>query len=290
MTEKNKGILYMIIASVSFAMMAVMAQFLKGEIHFFQQVFFRNLIMLPLIIIMIKRFKLSYQVPRTGRLSLFLRCFFGLAGMLCLFYANSKLYIADVLVLQKLNPFFVTLLAVFLLGERLTLKKLIPLLIAFIGAIVIVNPQGNYQLFPSLVAILAAFSAATAYTLVRRLKGTVPGLTIIFYFCLFCFLVLIIPAIMVWTPPTALQWFYLIMIGIFASLGQYFITEAYQATEASAVALYDYAGAIASPLLGYLFLGNALGLRTLVGMILIIGSGVVSFYLKKERRTLHENP
>ena len=280
----------MIIASMSFAMMSVVAQFLKGEIHFFQQVFFRNLIMLPFITLLAKRMGANFNVKEEYRLPLLLRCTFGRMGMVCLFYANSKLYIADVLVLQKLNPFFVTLLAAIFLGESIAKRKLIPLIIAFIGAFIIVNPTGNYELFPTIVALGAALGAAAAYTIVGKLRGKVPGLTIIFYFCLFSFLVTLIPAVTHWTPPTPREWIYLILIGVFAAIGQYFITAAYQATEASEVALYDYAGAIFSPLLGFIFLGDSLGLRTLVGMILIIGSGMLSFYLRKRaRKVSYEN-
>lgn len=285
MDNKKKGILYMITASVSFAIMAVMVKLSGGEIPLFQQVFFRNFVMIIFSGWMISKEKRSIKVAPKDRLVLFLRCSLGLLGVFCVFYANNHLILSDAQILQKLNPFFVILFAVVLLGEPLTLKKVVTLAVGFTGALIIINPTGQFDPLPALVGVLSALFGGLAYLMIRKLKGRIHGMVIIFYFSLLSILVTLPMMLSVYVAPTAKEWLFLLLIGVFAAFGQYFITKAYMNAKAGDVTLFDYAGVIVSPILGLLIFQEAITLRTLSGMAIIIGAGIVASQEKQKMPT-----
>lgn len=276
MDNKKLGMIYMIIASISFAFMGVMVKLSGGRIPLYQQVFFRNFIMFLFASVVLWQKKLSIKVQPNNRWTLFLRCGLGLAGVFCVFFSNNHLPLADAQILQKLNPFFVILFAVILLGEALTLKKFILLLFGFLGALIIINPTGQFNLGPSLIGVLSALFGGLAYLMIRKLKGRVEGMVIIFYFSLFSILVTFPLMMSVYTAPRLMEWGYLLLIGVFAALGQLFITKAYLNARASDVTLFDYTGVIISPLLGFLIFQEKISLQTLVGMLIIIGAGLLA--------------
>lgn len=264
----------MIIASISFALMSVMVKLSGGGIPLFQQVFFRNLIMMFFAGTSLWLNKTSVFVPRKQVMTLTLRSFFGFLGVICLFYANNHLMLADAQILQKLNPFFVALLAALILGERLHRRRLLAIAGGFAGALIIINPAGQFgQIGAALVGVASALCGAIAYVMVGKMAGKVKGMVIIFWFSVFSTVSAAVPMAMHYAKPTPVQWFYLLMIGVFAAGGQYFITRAYTTAEASAVAVFDYTGVVLSPLLGLLIFGESLSLRMIVGMAIVVFSG-----------------
>lgn len=284
MTTDKKGILYMIIASTSFSLMSVMVKLSGGRIPLFEQVFFRNLVMLIFAGISLLKTGTSIRVAAPHRVSLFLRCLLGFLGVVTVFYANNHLPLADAQILQKLNPFFVILTAVLFLGERMTTRRLVTILAGFIGAAIIIDPSGNFNLFPSLVGVSSALFAGLAYAMIRNLSGRVQGMVIIFWFSLFSFIAAAPLMLLNFVSPTVTELFFLVMIGVFAAFGQYFITKSYITTEASKVTLYDYTGVVVSPILGFFIFSEQLKLNTLIGTIIIIASGYLAARLKDNRK------
>ena len=276
MDNKKKGIIYMIIASISFAIMAVMVKLSGGGIPIYQQLFFRNFLMIIFASSILIKTKQSIKINKNDRVVLFLRCSLGLAGMFCVFYANNHLYLANAQILQKLNPLFITIFAAFILNEKLTFKKIITVMLGFIGALIIINPSNSFDLKPSIIGVLSALFGGLAYMMVRLLKGRVNGMVIIFYFSLLSFIVTFPLMISVYKRPTILEWIYLLSIGVFAAIGQYFITKAYHNAPASEITIFDYSGVIISPVFGLLIFSEAISLRMIIGMLIIIISGYIT--------------
>ncbi len=284
MNKQRLGILYMIIASSAFAFMSLMVKLSGGRIPLFEQVFFRNLIMVAFASVMLKKDAITINVPREYRATLSLRCLFGYLGVVSVFYANNHLTLADAQILQKLNPFFVILASVILLGERMTFPRFLTVIAGFTGAAIIIDPTGSFNLFPSLVGLGSALFSGLAYVSIRKLSGKIHGMVIIYWFSLLSVLFTIPIMLTNLVLPNSREWLFLIMIGVFSALGQYFITRAYITTEASKVTLYDYTGVLISPILGYLVFGELLKPNTLAGTCIIIVSGYVAAKLKDPAR------
>lgn len=284
MTRDQQGMIYMIIASTSFAFMAMMVKLSGGRIPLLEQVFFRNFIMIFFALWQLRQQKLSIRVAPGDRLPLFLRCLLGFLGVVAIFYANNHLFLADAMILQKLNPFFVIIAAVLFLGERMSLPRLATIVGGFTGAVIVINPTGNFDLFPSLIGVAAALFGGLAYVIIRHLSGRVAGMVIIFWFSVFSLLAATPLMLADFVRPTPRELLYLLLIGLFAAGGQYFITKAFLISQASRVTLFDYVGVIISPILGFLVFSEALKPTTLIGTAVILVSGIIASQLRDNRK------
>ena len=233
-----------------------------------QQVFFRNSISLLVAAYLIKKEGLRFFGPKEYQPALLARSLFGFLGMILLFYASAHASQGDVSVLNRTNILWVCLFAALILKERIS-KEQIPMMA--------LRPTFDSNVLPLLAAELSALCCGVAYVMISYCKGHVPSMTVVFYFSLFSTVgagILMIPS---WVFPTPKQWFMLILIGLFGSLGQIFITNAYQKAPAAEVSIYDYSGIIFSALIGTLLLHERLSASTVIGALLITAAGVLSY-------------
>ena len=147
-TQKQKGILFMILSALSFASMQVVVR-MSREIPTMEQICVRNLFILIVSFFIIRKKHGSYYGPKKYQPYLFGRSFFGFLGLITLFYASSHAAQGDVTVLNKLSPSFQS------------------------------DP------FPLIVALLSAITSGIAYTFLGYFKGKVDGITVIMHFSTF---------------------------------------------------------------------------------------------------------
>ncbi len=277
--DKLKGITFILLAALGFSLMTFFVR-LSGDLPTMQKAFFRNIVALIVAYSVILRSKEPIHVGRGNRLDLFLRCAFGTAGLIANFYAIDHLGIADANMLNKLSPFFAIILSIFILKEIPSRFDILTTLIAFVGALFIIRPTGSFTaVFPALVGLFGGFGAGTAYTFVRKVtKKGVKTPVIVFAFSLFSCIVTLPYLILSYTPMRPIQWLYLILAGVSASLGQFAITTAYKYAPAKEISVFDYTQVVFAALLGIVFLGQIPELLSLVGYVIIIGVAIIRWY------------
>ena len=113
----TKGILCIIISSLFFAFMNLFVS-LAGDVPTIQKTFFRNFFAMIIASIAMVKNKCSIVPPKGARLDLVLRSAIGYLGVVCNFYAISRLNISDASLLNKMSPFFAIIFSTFLLKER----------------------------------------------------------------------------------------------------------------------------------------------------------------------------
>ncbi|MDD3095164.1 MAG: DMT family transporter [Candidatus Neomarinimicrobiota bacterium] len=275
-----KSILLMTVSSLSFALMSLMVR-LAGDLPLFEKVLFRNLFSLLIAILIILKEKGSFSGKKENRKYLILRGLSGLGGVMLYFYSLSHLNLSDATMLNKMSPFFVIIFASLFLKERMNRYQIAGICVAFLASLLIIKPHFDLTLLPSLLGLGSAFFAGFAYTVIRllKLRGESSG-TIVFYFSLVSFIIVLPLALINYTPPSALQWLYLLGIGFFAAFGQLFMTQAYFYARASDIAPYKYLHVLFAALIGLLFLGESMDILSIVGSGIII---LVFIYLYKKR-------
>ena len=162
-TQKQKGILFMILSALSFASMQVVVR-MSREIPTMEQICVRNLFILIVSFFIIRKKRGSYYGPKKYQPYLFGRSFFGFLGLITLFYASSHAAQGDVTVLNKLSPIFVTLLAAVFMKEKLSPIQIPALALSVIGAFIVFRPSFQSDPFPLVVALLSAITSGVAYT------------------------------------------------------------------------------------------------------------------------------
>ena len=283
-SQKSKGILYIMAAAFGFAMMSLFVK-LAGDLPAFQKAFFRNFVALIFIFIMMLREKVSFIPPKEHIPDLLGRSFFGTMGLLCNFYALGKLNLSDANMLNKLSPFFAIIFSIFLLKERPKFAQIIGVAVAFVGSLFIIKPGfDNPQVLPAVAGLLGGMGAGIAYTFVRRLgQKQENSRRIVFFFSAFSCILCLPFLIFEYERMSGLQLIYLILAGTFACIGQLGITKAYICAPAREISVYDYTQVIFAAVLGFFVFGDIPDWLSVLGYVLIIGAGVAMFFYNKKR-------
>ena len=82
--KRLKGIISIMISAAGFAGMSFFVK-LSGKVPVIEKAMFRNAVALVVAYIIMRREGVSFYVEKKNRLPLFLRCFFGTAGLICNF-------------------------------------------------------------------------------------------------------------------------------------------------------------------------------------------------------------
>lgn len=292
-TKKIFGILFILGAALSFALMNLFVN-IAGELPLMQKVFFRNFFATIIVFFTLLFSKQKFRIhDKSCILWLFLRAGIGFLGVILNFYAIDHIgSISDASILNKLSPFFAIFFSVFLMKEKPAIPEIIFVLIAFAGAMLVVNPRFDMKIIPALSGFLSGACAGFAYTCVRVLgkKGERNDM-IIFFFSAFSTLVSLPFMIIYYAPMTGIQWLYMLLAGLSAAGGQFFITAAYKQAPAKEIAVFDYAQVLFAAILGFLFLNQIPKTLSIIGYVVIIGAAVGNFIyrLEKSKREARKN-
>lgn len=283
MSNRTKGILCILTAALSFALMGVFVR-LAGDIPSMQKAFFRNFVAFVFSFMIMKRNHESFRPPEPRHWGYLLtRAVFGTLGLLCNFYAVDHLNLSDASMLNKMSPFFAIIVSYFLLKEKLTLWQGLGVVAAFLGSLLIIKPNpSNMALFPSLIGLLGGFGAGVAYSFVRLMsKKGIHSSLIVFVFSAFSCLVCLPYFIVVHAPMTLFQLGCLLLAGTFGCTGQFAITSAYRFAPARDISVYDYSQIIFSALLGWVFFSQLPDRWSVLGYVVICGTGILMFLYQK---------
>ncbi len=281
--NRTKGIVCIVLAALSFALMGNFVH-LAGSVPSMQKAFFRNFVAMVFAFLVMKKHHVSFHPPEKRHWRYLLaRAAFGTLGLLCNFYAVDRLNLSDASMLNKMSPFFAIIMSYFLLKERLTLFQGAAVAVAFLGSLLIIKPNpANMALVPSVVGLVGGFGAGVAYTVVRIMsKKGVNSSLIVFVFSTFSCLVCVPYIVVVHAPMTLGQLGCLLLAGVFGCAGQFAITSAYRFAPAKDISVYDYTQVIFSALLGWTFFGQVPDRWSLLGYVVICGTGVLMFFYQK---------
>lgn len=255
MKEKNKGILFILLAGVFFASMTICSR-LSGDLPTVQKAFFRNLFAAMIAGILLFRSKIGFHYQRKHIPVLLIRSICGTIGILCNFYAIDKLVISNANILNKISPFAALIFSFFFLKEKMKPIQLFTLIGAFCGAMLVIQPDfGDFSFVPGIIGLFGGIMAGAAYTAVRYLgmKG-LESMKIVFFFSSFSCLSILPFVIAGYQSMEMWQLFYLILCGVFAAGGQICITKAYTYAPAKEISIYDYFQIAVAAVLGFFIL------------------------------------
>ena len=265
LSNRTKGVLFIIISAFGFAMMSAFVK-LSGDLPSFQKTFFRNITSCIIAFVLILINKESFFGKLENQKILILRSLFGTLGIVFNFYAIDKLVLSDALFLK----------------EKINLKQGLAIIVAFIGALFIIKPQFNFDMIPSLIGVCGAICAAAAYTCLRVLGGKEKYYTIVFYFSFFSTIVILPFMLIVYKEMSMLQFIYLILAGIFASIGQFGITIAYKYAKAKEISIFDYSNILFSAIISIVLFGVIPDYLSVLGYIIIFAVSLYMFLYNKK--------
>lgn len=280
-SSRVKGIMYIIASAFGFALMSACVK-LAGDLPNFQKVFFRNLVSAVVALYLIIKHKGSLVGKKENRKLLILRSTFGTLGVILNFYAIDKLVLSDANMLNKLSPFLVVILCAIFLKEKINMTQMSSIIIAFIGALFIIKPTFSVEVIPYIGGLMGAVFASSAYTCLRAIGNKEESYTIVFFFSMFSLIVTLPIFLYVYEPMQLSQLIYLLLAGVFASLGQFGITLAYRFAPAKEISIFDYSNIIFSAILSIFVFSQMPDVLSVFGYVIIFSAAFYIFLYNKK--------
>ena len=276
------GIIFILISSLGFALMSVFVNLSGSDIPSIQKVLFRNGVSVIVSAVMILYHKEKFTFGKENHKYLITRSTFGTIGMVLFFYSISQIpNIADANMINKLSSFFLIAFSAIFLKESVKKYQIIAMIVAFIGTVFIIRPTFDSIDISYIAALGASIAAGAAYTILRFLRNRVPYYKIVFYFSTFSVLVLTPFVITRFEPMTMTQVIYLVLAGVFATVGQYGITLAYKYAPASEISIYNYSNVVFASVLAFFVLNQVIEPLSIIGYLIIFGASLYMFLRKK---------
>jgi drug/metabolite transporter (DMT)-like permease len=209
------------------------------------------------------------------------------------YLALAHLPIAETVALYFSSPFFVALLSLPVLGERVGVRSWIAIAIGFCGVLLIARPETSLFDPTVLLPVASALAYAVSALLTRRLGTTESGgamalTATLVYVVAGGLTALALSPIEVtgevhsslrfllnpWRWPSLVDAGLLAACGLIAALGFFLLSQGYRLAETNRAAPFEYAALPWGILWGYWFFGNFPDLATLAGAIVIVGAGL----------------
>ncbi|CCZ04182.1 permeases of the drug/metabolite transporter (DMT) superfamily [Eubacterium sp. CAG:603] len=277
MSQKNQGIMYIIMAAFFFACMSFFIR-KAGDLPTMQKGFFRNVVAMFVAAVMLLRTEDKFKIKKGSIPSLLMRAICGTIGLICNYYAIDHMNISDANILNKLAPFFAIIMSALILNEHANRFEWSMVIVAFIGALFVVKPTLDMKCIPAVVAAIGGLGAGTAYTFVRKLgKQGERGPVIVMFFSTFSCIITLPFVIFDFHPMTLMQLIYLLIAGICAAAGQFTVTQAYAKAPAKDISVFDYSQVLFAAILGFLFLNQIPDIYSIIGYIIIIGAAIIKW-------------
>ena len=237
-------------------------------------VFFRNLVgvlfFLPLALTR------GIGPLRTRRpLSHLLRTTYGLGGMYCYFYALAHLPLTDAMLFSYAAPVFTPLIAHLWIKEPLTRRMMVATLVGFLGVLLVARPSGAVVAPIALVGIASSLMAACAFVSIREMSDSEPAYRIVFYFALFGTLFSAVPLAWAWQPLNGQELLLLLGAGLFASLGQLTMSQAYALASPGVIGPIAYMAIVFAGVIAWLRWDELPSHTSLLGAALIFAASLI---------------
>ena len=306
-----KGILFILIGMGFFSIQDALIKFVYNDAALYELYFGRTIAALFLLISFLKfsnkkiKLKTYYPVLTSIR-------------VICFFFGFSFFYISlTYMSLAMANalffccPFFVSILAVIFLREKVGIRRWLAIATGFVGVFIVLDPNFNNFDYMKLAPIACAFCYAISMTITKITsdKDNVYTQMLHLYFGAIIISILFFiftgkgqfntfsdPTFQFifreWFSNPSYAWPFIVAMGLISVLAFYFILHAYSIASPSVVSLYEYSLIVWAILTGYILFDNIPTLKTLIGVLIIISAGVYIYLREKIRDQLivSDNP
>jgi len=290
----DKGIILMLLASFTFAFMGGFVKVLGKTLPPVEITFFRNVFGVAIILIALWH---TPTISKGGKpLLLFFRGFIGFLALLAYFYNMAYIPLGEAVTYNKTSPLFLAFFAWLFLGEKLPKTAILALIFGFIGIILIAKPNGFSLDKYDILGIFSGIGAALAYTSIRELKnyydtriialsfmsvGTIGPLILMIIANFYDFSDGLDFIFAKFVMPKGIEWLYVVLIGISATISQLLMTKAYSLTKAGIVGTITYTQILFGVIIGTILGDKFPDIYTIIGMGLIVIAGLLVVLPKK---------
>ena len=308
MSKKNnnpRGILFILLAMMVFSIQDGIMKHIYNFVSLYEVYLIRTLVSFGLILIFLiltKKpivFKSQYPLLTLCRVILF---FFGFSS----FYVSlTVLPLGTATALFFVTPFLITIFAHFFLKEQIGPRRWLAVVVGFIGVYITLDPDFSDFNYLSLLPILCAFCYSLSMIIIKKTsdKDSVYTQTFTFYLGAIFFSIIFYFTIgdgqynTLDHPASQFifrEWFvdlensilWMIATGFTATLAFLLLFTAYSIASPSVVSPFEYSILLWSPLVGWLYFSEIPTTNTIIGIFIIVSSGIYIFMREKAQDQL----
>ncbi|MCG8619408.1 MAG: DMT family transporter [Desulfobacterales bacterium] len=263
----------------SFAAMAVGGRELSQELSTFQILFYRSLVGLFIVLGIVRfnsRGKAGFWLP-TRKFGLHaVRNLAHFGGQFGWFYGIAYISLAEVFAIEFTLPVWTAILALVLLGERLTGPRLVAVGLGITGMLIILRPGLGVMNTASLAVLFGAICYALSHTLTKKITRYDPPLTILFYMTLIQLPIGFALSIEGFHIPGLSAWPWVLVVGVTALSGHYCMARALKIAPATVVVPMDFLRLPLIAFVGFMIYNESLDVFVFIGALVMLGGNLVN--------------
>lgn len=278
-----RGIYFMIVATVMFAVSNALSKWVVGIYPFGEVLFFRSFSSLYVCAV--------FLLPITG-LSVFStrrprdHVARGLSQSISQAFtliALSLMPLAGVIAINFSAPLFSALIAIVFLKEKAGVVRWTALLSGFLGVLIVTSPGADSLTVGALFALANAVMYGSVTVAVRGMAKTESANTLLMWqmLTLAIFHALLLPFGFVWPTPT--DTVLMVMSGVANAVAQYCWTQALHFAPATAVSPFFYFMLVWALVIGFVVWGDVPTVGLLLGSCIVVGSGLFLLWHEAQR-------
>jgi drug/metabolite transporter (DMT)-like permease len=130
--------------------------------------------------------------------------------------------------------------------------------------------------------VLSAIFGALSILQIKRIRASNDSSVTVLYFTMIGALVSGLSLFFSWQTPTLDSLALMGLLGVLAGTGQLLLTMAFRQADASALAPYNYTSIVWAAIFGYVAWGETVGMVSLMGILLIVGSSILVAIRRKQ--------
>mgnify|MGYP001161187294 FL=1 len=272
--------IYKSLSVLFFVLMSVCIKATGDHIPLFQVVFFRNFFaLIPLFFVI---YFLNLKISSINNYPLhFGRAIIGISAMSLFFISIRYVPLVEMQTISFSSVFFISILSVFFLGEKIGYRRILAVIVGFIGVVIILNPGAalfsNYSFLP----LIASFFLSIAVIFLKKILLTNNNILSVWVFTALCTCISLFFYNDTWIWPQNYDLLFMVASGFLGFIAQICLTKSFQLADASLLAPLDFSSVIWSFFIGYIFFQEFITLNVFIGGLIIILS--VSYIFYRER-------
>lgn len=283
LSDNMRGAAFMSICMAAFVLNDATMKLAAEHLSMFQAMFLRGIfttILLGMLCAYNKAF--LFHIAKVDRRTLALRLVGEVGGTVCYLTALFNMPLANATAILQALPLAVTLAGALFLKEVVGWRRYLAIAIGFIGVVIIVRPGSDGFNEFSLWAIAAVFFIMLRDLSTRQLSPAIPSL---FVALLTSISILIVGGAlsftMEWKPVTMEGISLLAGAAVFVIFGYLFSVMAMRVGDISFSSPFRYTILLWAIILGFVVFGDIPDQWTILGSLIIVGSGVYTFYRER---------
>lgn len=185
------------------------------------------------------------------------------------------------------HPLMIVALSGPVLGERVGWRRWAAVAVGFAGILIILQPGVRVFSPWAALPLLSALMFAVYALLTRMVSADDDATTSLFWTGVAGAAGITVAGLGQLQPLAPADWLPMATLCVTGAAGHYLLIRAYSLAEASSLQPYSYTQLIWVSLIGLVFLGEKVGANVIIGMIVIVGAGLFTWWRERQQRRQH---